>query len=474
MGIIDFKNCSYFCLNHFDLSIHHFINRFLLKLRFTAVSKGNALFNIDSLKLMSIDVIESRISDTFREKMSLLTQTLSKIDHVSTTTNVISIETKRFLGITVHWIDSDSFVRASHALCFKQFSPPHSTKRLDALVSTINRQFGIQDKIVGSAPSDRTDFMSSFRAIGIDFEENASDLMNDDGVDEDVAECDENTDSIDSEHKDTDAFMLPGQYRCASQLLQSILTTDANQALKMPSYATIFRSSMRKLNQLFRLSKRDEAKDEMKSNHISIEAPVVDQWESLYRAIHSVLQHDLDAINKLMNVFNASPFSGDEFAFLKEYLSITEPIVESLDNLQSNGLYAVLLPTLKTLRDLLSSSDGGSGLKFCAPLAKAIHSGFNDRFKDFFDMTNEKCMSATIAACTHPFFKLRWIDADFMGSNYFNQITDLIISAVQKCNTHFEEANSTPTQSGNFLKYLCETIFNTCKSIFVSFFKKFQ
>lgn len=405
------------------------------------------MFNTDAMKLMSTDVIESRISNTFKEKISLLMQKLTKIDHVSTSTNVISIGAKRFLGMTVHWIDSDSLEQESHALCFKQFTPPHSIDRLESLITTINQNFGIQEKIVGTATSNRCDLISVFKALGITFDdESCENVMNDEGV-EDVTECEELARSVEFEVENTDNFMIPGQYRCASQHLKLLLTIDANQALKNASYAVIFSSSMRKLNQLFQLTKRDEVKKEMKTNDIAIEPPSATQWESLFQSIRSAVKYDMDVINKLMDTFNAPTFTVDELSFLKEYLTVTEPIIESLDNLQSNELYAFLLPTLKTLRDHLESSQE-TELKFCAPLFKAIHSGFNERFREFFDLKNEKCTKATIAACTHPFFKLRWIDADFMGTNYFNQINDLIIDAVQKCNSNSEENTSTSAQNG--------------------------
>lgn len=42
-------------------------------------------------------------------------------------------------------------------------------------------------------------------------------------------------------------------------------------------------------------------------------------------------------------------FTVDEFEFLNKYLSVDGPISKASDNLQSNSLYAVLLPTLKIL-----------------------------------------------------------------------------------------------------------------------------
>lgn len=113
----------------------------------------------------------------------------------------------------------------------------------------------------------------------------------------------------------------------------------------------------------------------------------------------------------------------------------------AIDNLQSsNSYYAIFLPTLHSIKYSLDDLKK-SRLKYCAPLLGAIKAGFEKRFFRFFDKFDEQCIAATIAAVTHPHFKVRWIHEDFCSREYIEEIRETMISLSLESSNHDENMN---------------------------------
>lgn len=105
-----------------------------------------------------------------------------------------------------------------------------------------------------------------------------------------------------------------------------------------------------------------------------------------------------------------------------------EPIATAVDNLQStNSHYAIFLPTLHSVKYSLDDLRIET-LSYCSPLVNCIYDGFQKRFGHFFDLQNEQCVAATIAAVTHPHFKTRWIHDDYNNRRYMDKIREILIS----------------------------------------------
>lgn len=115
-----------------------------------------------------------------------------------------------------------------------------------------------------------------------------------------------------------------------------------------------------------------------------------------------------------------------EFIFI-DIFQVMGPIAMSIDNLQSSAdHYATFLPTLHGLKADLQAL-GQENLEYCGPLLKELVHGFSKRFARFFDLNDEQCQAATIAACVHPFFKMRWIHPDYQ--QYTDKIQDMVVKA---------------------------------------------
>lgn len=417
-----------------------------------------------------------RIEKLYENEQASLIEKLKKIDHVSTCLKVICFEKLKFIGMTVHWIEPDTFQQVYHILCVKRLNSSLTIDQVTSIVSSTNERFAIQNKVVGIVASNMIDYELFFKTHGITFDEGRTENLTNGNLADDINMSNEfmgNNENLagDFQIKCLENLSLPGQYQSACELLRLVLMVDAQQVLNHSSSTSIFRSSMQKLNHLFRLLRCDATRETMKTTYqISIEPPVTAQWQSLYYVIQNVVQHDVILINRLMVDFHAPEFTGDEYEFLTEYACIMGPLADALDNLQSNGLYAALLPTLRTLRDSLQLSQNRMDLKFCAPLAKTIYLGFMERFSDFFDISSKICVNATIAACVHPYFKLRWIDAQTIDQSYFDKITDLIVSAATKCVRNSTNHQSNQSQISKDTFYFCSTESHSKLMIFLNYF----
>ena len=102
-------------------------------------------------------------------------------------------------------------------------------------------------------------------------------------------------------------------------------------------------------------------------------------------------------------VLNLPQLLHQEVAFLREYLSLMEPLARALDVLQGdqNACLGFVLPTLKLLKTKLN----GVPLSLAKPLHEALLDGINTRFSHVFNDTE-----FLLAAVSHPKFKLYWID----------------------------------------------------------------
>lgn len=69
-----------------------------------------------------------------------------------------------------------------------------------------------------------------------------------------------------------------------------------------------------------------------------------------------------------------------------------------------------MMPSLHaTKQNLMELMSNNSPVKFCKPLVECILNGIDTRFNDVLNFESEEGQIAVIAACSHPFFKLKWI-----------------------------------------------------------------
>lgn len=236
---------------------------------------------------------------------------------------------------------------------------------------------------------------------------------------------------------------IPTHYRCSSHTLARIGSSDSKAAENNNSYQQRFEGVFEKLNKLWSATHRPKSSEIIKSIlKSSLILPCKTRWNSLEDGIEKVLEFDLQTLNDVMVALELPKFTADDYLFLQEYQKVTQPIAKAIDNLQAtNCYYAIWLPTLHTLRAELLVLEK-ENLKFCRPLLKAIHDGYNKRFAQFFETRNAKYASATIAACTHPYFKTRWREDQTPDGIEF--IQDILVSAaINMCESDLYERSIT-------------------------------
>ena len=140
--------------------------------------------------------------------------------------------------------------------------------------------------------------------------------------------------------------------------------------------------------------------------------PSKKRWNSFYVAVDSLLVNDFDTINRLFDRLQVANLTPIEYAFVKDFSRVFEPISRLLEFLQNSEscFYGALIPALTaTRRHLTLLVD----LKYCVSFRNELIIQLNTQFSNYLDL---KCESALIATVTHPYFKYRWIGASGGGN----------------------------------------------------------
>ncbi|KAH7968660.1 hypothetical protein HPB52_010522 [Rhipicephalus sanguineus] len=93
---------------------------------------------------------------------------LSAQNYVATTADVWSTPHRSFMGVTVHWIDTDSLCRKSLALACRRFPGSHTYDRVADILEEIRETYDIPlQKIVATVTDNATNFAKAFKEFGV-------------------------------------------------------------------------------------------------------------------------------------------------------------------------------------------------------------------------------------------------------------------------------------------------------------------
>ena len=143
----------------------------------------------------------------------------------------------------------------------------------------------------------------------------------------------------------------------------------------------------------------------------SLSLPCPTRWNSLHDALVLLLKHR-QKLHEVMQTLELPVLKNAELEFIEEYVSVLAPIAVAIDHLQGEEhmYYGQFLPTLLTVQKKLRELKFKT-LKHCTPLLQAVSQGFQKRFDKYLQLHDcPDVPDAVLAATTHPFFKLRWID----------------------------------------------------------------
>jgi len=236
--------------------------------------------------------------------------------------------------------------------------------------------------------------------------------------------------ATDDEECEADYIQLPNHHRCVCHSLNLVATTDADKALKVQQYSRSYHGATGKCqaiwNAVHRSSKASDAVADICTS-AKLFVPCQTRWNSKYDALRQLIQLQ-DKVGQICDAVGTPKLKQTELEFLKEYVSIVEPLAVTLDQLQGDKecFLGMLLPKLIQLRYRLSVFSQRN-LVYCMPLVSSLLCGLNTRFSSMFnyDFSVPEAKDAILAAVSHPQYKLKWVPPDNR-----NEVSQAFVEAV--------------------------------------------
>jgi hypothetical protein len=354
-------------------------------------------------KVLSRKALGDRINSSFDSMTTTLRNKLSQANYICTTADLWTARNRSYLGMTVHIIN-DLLERESFALACRRMKGSHTYDLLAEAISEIHSQFNLtQNKLVGTVTDNASNFHKAFKEYEGDADDEEEDLV-----------VEELSTILHTTEVDNDVrTVLPPHYKCCCHTINLVATTDAQKALTKPAYSRAHHSAMGKCqavwNKVNKSSKASDAVRDICGPGISFLIPVQTRWFSTYNAICRIneLAEYLPRVCTALDIVKFKPCDLD---FLKEYITVMEPLAVTLDKLQGEKhcFLGILVPELMKLRNKLITM---RQIAVADPLRVAVLDGLNSRYSFYFDLnfTDNGARAAMLAAISHPGYKLVWI-----------------------------------------------------------------
>ncbi|KAB0804457.1 hypothetical protein PPYR_01427 [Photinus pyralis] len=407
------------------------------------------MFEGMNVHIMDRSVAVKKINVMYENTCNDLKLEISKVGHVCTTADIWSSKSRSFLGVTCHWLNED-LQRRSVALACSRFAGTHSYDRVAEALDDIHKRFHLDtNKILATVTDNGSNFVKCFKEFGCNI-----DTINDEytGIEEDDEE--DNSDTMkpciqsDDEYctfltldlsetqVDVEKKYLPQHVRCASHTINLIATTDYNNSLKISNALRLKNTQIfSKCSKLWNKSGRPKSAEVIKhflGHNLTI--PGVTRWNSTYDAVCKIVSIK-EKLAPLCDKLMIPGFKQSEVSFLEEYITIMQPLAETLDFLQGeqNTYYGYLLPSLVSMKTKLQKIKSSGKIKQLYSPLEAIINSVEQRFKDIFSL-NMNSKTAVIAAVVCPRFKMRWYSAFKVTTNdipSFKEIQGWVVAAVE-------------------------------------------
>ncbi|EFN60904.1 hypothetical protein EAG_04440, partial [Camponotus floridanus] len=329
----------------------------------------------------------------YKDKIKNIKDKISNAKYVCTTADIWSSHSRRFIGVTAHWIDEQSFKRMSYAIACKRFSGSHTHDRIAIILNEIHSKYEItNEKLVATVTDNGSNFVKAFKKFGVHLDDSLFHEVNDNI---DVVDYIENEEQDGNEHQSLETIsfegiispLLPPHQRCASHTLHLVATTDILNGINShENMKLLYNDVIKKCTSLWNLT-RSPKKYEIIVETLgeALKRPVATRWNSLFDCFKQLLK------------------------FLEEYVKCTEPIAEALDILQGevDVSYGYLLPTIISAKNKLQKIIDAD-LIYCTALVNLLITSLEKRFSNLLKIVEEG-KQAAVAAATHPKFKIRWL-----------------------------------------------------------------
>ncbi|KAF0704577.1 Uncharacterized protein FWK35_00037648, partial [Aphis craccivora] len=317
------------------------------------------------LKVMCRKTLKLRINNMYLTMIDNIISTLGNVMYVATTADCWSKGKRGYLGVTCHWINSNSLQRHSVSLACS-----HENEDVEII-----NLFDILENIT---------------------------------------------------HEQEDSFIqLPPHFRCASHTLDLIAKNDIDKMVQSSdtTFKNCYRKALGKCSSLW--TKQNMSNIVAEKIHDTLEVylktPNKTRWNCTYDSllqIQNILigSNGHNKMNNIMDFCEIQRFTNQEIQLIQEYCEVMTPLAESLDFLQGEEsmFMGYLLPTLYALDKKLIILQQKT-MKFCGPLIKTVRTSIQTRFSSIWEKKE-----LILASCLLPRFKLLWLDGDkrFMAKSW--------------------------------------------------------
>lgn len=355
------------------------------------------------------NAIMKQITDQFVLGKKEFCEKIKDINYLCAANEILVSRNETYIGVTIYWLDPMSFEWRWKSIACRPFQHDSNENALISQFNAILADYDIQNKIFSTVTNNAH---KNIVRIEKELKNAMQDSKNDYEIPIEISiEC------------------LPSPNQCACDALTFIVTKSLNNALTEEPFRIRHLKVFQKLEEVWSLKTFKKAKSVLPS----ITRPIKDEWDSIVKSIKIISMLNQGELINFTEKCSVEMFSKDEVAFLIEYVKILEPIALAMGNLKKACYYAVLLPTIHTVRAKMLKL---RHFKICSNLSKYITQAFEAHFGYLLNVTNEECISAVLATCSHPFFKTRWLQNQ--SEENLKYIETLFVSTAKKM-SEFED-----------------------------------
>lgn len=203
-------------------------------------------------KVMCRRTAKNKICDQYNEFKKKIKIELNTVRFVCSTADIWSSSKRSYLGVTVHWIESETFERKSEtferksaAIACRRFKGAHTYDKVAEMIADIHSDHDLKlTKIVKTVTDNGSNMVKAFDVFGKSDSETVENEHVSRAYEEDLEET-----SLDEGNEDDDSLLvlqafpdassssdlesdclLPVHERCATRTLHLIASTDFKQA----------------------------------------------------------------------------------------------------------------------------------------------------------------------------------------------------------------------------------------------------